>query len=383
MTAALDEISATISDGMQHHLAELAAGAAGSAVRAVGATGIHGNLGAGTHLYRISSGGATERDAGRWSYVLKIFDLPGDGYMDANDDQDAWNYWRREWLVYQAPWFRGLTGVVTSAPCLASGEGSDGRLWIALADQAQYDDRPWPLERFGTVARHFGEFNGRFLDELRSPSDGWLSRGWLQGWTERSAPQFEQLTTLASNPAVARVYPPSTVDRLLEVWESRDSLYRILTELPQTFCHLDVTSANLFVVEDDHTVAIDWAFAGIANLGADLAILVSSGLMRRDIPFHQADELESLCLQKYLSGLKAIGWSGSERDVELGYLCAGVVHRGIGAIGPAIMVCLNEELHPIAERGFGYPIEKLFESAAQSADFWLQRFTRVRTLFSS
>jgi Phosphotransferase enzyme family len=298
----------------------------------------------------------------------------------ACEDPNAWIYWKREWLVYQAPRLRALNGSLRPPACLDTGAGRDERLWMGLEDQAHHDDRPWPLERFGTVSRHIGTFNAEFLDKAERPVDDWLSWNFIQGWTERSGPHLAQLTSLLGNPLMAQTYSPQSVDELTRLWEGRHSLYRVLNELPQTLCHLDLNGRNVFFTGDDHTVAIDWAYAGIAPLGQELAALVGGSLLLLEAPFGRADELETLCVRNYLDGLKACGWSGSERDAELGYLISLVLRMGIGPIIAAVTVGMNEDLHAYAQQVFGHPVSEYLKSVSRVAEFSLKRIDRIREI---
>jgi hypothetical protein len=38
----------------------------------------------------------------------------------------------------------------------------------------------WPLEQYGVVARHLGQFNGAYLVDGLLPNWPWLSLGWLR-----------------------------------------------------------------------------------------------------------------------------------------------------------------------------------------------------------
>ena len=60
-------------------------------------------------------------------------------------------------------------------------------------------------------------------------------------------------------------------------------LLAALDKLPQTFCHLDAYRPNLFLRRDadgsNQTVAVDWAFTGIASVGEEIANLLAASLI--------------------------------------------------------------------------------------------------------
>src|SRR5215217_3594153 len=62
-----------------------------------------GGGGSGSELYTVS-GEATSRGTVRpWKFILKMFNHEGEGWQESSTDPMAWDYWKREWLVYQAP----------------------------------------------------------------------------------------------------------------------------------------------------------------------------------------------------------------------------------------------------------------------------------------
>jgi hypothetical protein len=152
-------------------------------------------VGAGTRLYRVAgtavNGGRRPAD---WSMVVKVLTLDQLNFQSISPDQTAWDYWKREWHVYRSPWQQQLPGPLVAPRCLATGEilaETDSELaWIAMEDLQALDHRPWPAGNFRQVARHLGTFNGDYLTGSALPTDPWLSRDWLRGWTELAEPQM-------------------------------------------------------------------------------------------------------------------------------------------------------------------------------------------------
>ena len=152
-------------------------------------------IGAGTRLYRVAgtavNGGRRPAD---WSMVVKVLTLDQLNFQSISPDQTAWDYWKREWHVYRSPWQQQLPGPLVAPRCLATGEilaETDSELaWIAMEDLQALDHRPWPAGNFREVARHLGTFNGDYLTGRPLPTDPWLSRDWLRGWTELAEPQM-------------------------------------------------------------------------------------------------------------------------------------------------------------------------------------------------
>ena len=57
----------------------------------------------------------------------------------------AWDFWKREWLVYQAPWIRGLREGLVAPRCFGSGELAETAVWVAMEDLTAANQRPWSL----------------------------------------------------------------------------------------------------------------------------------------------------------------------------------------------------------------------------------------------
>jgi Phosphotransferase enzyme family len=348
---------------------------------------IHGSLGPGAKVYRvIGDAEIAGRSLTHWSFVLKVFSLAGGWLEAANADSNAWDYWKREWLIYRSPWLHRLTGKLRAARCFGTGESGAGYVWIAMEDLTAADDRPWPLARFGIVAQHVGEFNGAHLTVESLPSEDWLSSGWLRGSTERTEPMIGLLPTVADHPLVSRMYPPATIKDLLRVWEERDALFEALDALPQTLCHQDVFPRNVFVVageQGEQSVTVDWAFCGLGPVGQDLTALVGASLAFFEADHATADELETQCLRGYLRGLKATGWHGPVEDVEFAYLASLVLRYGVGAIGSVLMFTLDESVHGLVEQGFGRPMGDIVESIRGTVQFQRDRIRRAERLLKS
>ena len=327
----------------------------------------------GSELYTVS-GEATSRGTVRpWKLILKMFNHEGEGWQESSTDPMAWDYWKREWLVYQAPWIHDLREGLVASHCFGSGELEKTAVWVAMEDLASADQRPWSPSHFSTAARHLGEFNGRFLLDGDPPADWWLSRGWLRGWTERAEPMITQLPSLADHPRVAELFAPSTIGLLLQVWEHRRELYEALDALPQSICHQDLFPRNAFLRVAggaEQTVAIDWAFCGWAALGADLAPLLGGSLGFFEADSDDADELERLCLDAYLDGLRLTGWQGHRDDVFVGYLATIALRFMVGTVGPVLTGALDNSLDAMFEEIFGLPRPELIARWRKLREFF-------------
>lgn len=324
-----------------------------------------GGGGSGSELYTVSGEAASGGSVVPWTFIVKMFNHEGEGWQETSTNPGEWDFWKREWLVYQAPWIHTLREGLVAPRCFGSGEFGETAAWVAMEDLGSADRRPWSPSQFASAARHLGEFNGRFLDDGHAPTDSWLSRDWVRGWTERAEPMITQLPSLTDHPAVGELFAPSTINLMLRVWEHRREAYEMLEALPHSICHQDLFPRNAFVrVVDgvEQTVAIDWAFCGWATLGADLAPLIGASLNFFEADCDEAGELERLCLDAYLDGLRHAGWDGRRDGVFTGYLASIVLRFMVGAASPLLTFALDTALDPVVEPIFGRPRPELIAS---------------------
>jgi hypothetical protein len=323
---------------------------------------LHGGIAAGTAVYRFSGQGRDHQETIPWSLILKILRPEG-----GSADVSAWNYYKREVDAYQSGLLDDLTGGLAAPRCFGVVDHPDGTCWMWLEEVTEEIGSQWPLEHYGLVARHLGQFNGAYLVERPLPGGMWLSSDWLRGYVEQSAPAMEPLRDAQTSPWGRRWLPEEDSDRFFHLWAERGLYFDALGRLPQTICHLDLFRLNLFARKtadgDDQTVAIDWAFVGRGPIGADLNPLVWMSIALAGVEVDKRQELEEIVLAGYLEGLREAGWQGDPRQVRLGYTAA-TVRFLFPEIGRWLAFILDESLHAAAEQRFGRPMGQAFDSVA-------------------
>jgi hypothetical protein len=343
-------------------------------------------IGAGTRLYRIAgTAAAGHRRPVDWTMVIKVLTLDPLSFQSIGTDQTCWDYWKREWHVYQSAWQQQLPGPLVAPRCLGAGEilaGTDEELaWIAMEDLEAIESRPWPTSHFHEVARHLGIFNGDYLGGVL-PAEPWLSRDWLRGWTELAEPLVEVLPTASSHPVAGRIFTPDLIDDLVELWADREKFYTALDQLPQTLCHNDVFPRNLFIRGNGHpnqSVAIDWSFCGEGPVGQELTTLVGATQAFLESRPEHWDDLERDCLDGYTEGLRQAGWEGRD-EILLGYLLSTVLHFGIGSVTPVLGLTLNNEHEDLVAHVFGCSYDEFVDNVAAAQRFQQRRIHRARAL---
>jgi hypothetical protein len=343
---------------------------------------LHGGAGAGNAIYRFSGQGRDQGQTVPWSLILKTLQpqVPG-------DDPSAWNYYKREAVAYQSGWLDDLPGGLAAPRCFDVVEHPDGTCWIWLEDVRDEIGPHWPLEHYGLVARHLGQFNGAYLVDLPLPSWPWLSSGWLRQVIENSASALPLLRDSLDHALIRRWMPGDAAHRYFRLWEERGVYLDALDRLPHTLCHFDIFRRNLFARRtaggDHQTVAVDWAFVGKGALGEDLVPLVLASIMFFEVGLDQAQALEEIAFEGYLKGLRDVGWRGDPRQVRLGYAAAASLRYKFNDAGRWLAVVLNEDLHPMILQMWGMPIEKVIDHTAQVASIFDRLADEARKLIDA
>jgi len=329
-------------------------------------------------IYRYSG---EAREGGKtvpWSLILKVERPQAD-----LDDPSHPQYWKREALAYQSGLLDDLLGELTAPRCLAVVEQPEGDVWLWLEEVADDIGSNWPLEHYGLVARHLGQFNGAYLAGRPIPSQSWLSRGWLRSWLSPVAEVIDQLPSALEQPLGRRWLPGNDCEALMHLWNTREVFLKVLDRLPQTLCHRDAFRRNLFARggEDGgyETVTIDWADLGPGPVGEEIVPLVLGTLRFLDLELAQARPLDHIVFEGYLDGLRDAGWRGDPREVRLGFT-AGAIRYVLGPISDFLTLLRDEEQYAFWERALGRPMEEIFDESGQYRHFALGLLAEAREL---
>lgn len=341
---------------------------------------IHGGLGEGEGVYRVTGRAANGVSETPWSLILKVLAPPVHGGGPAD-----WNYWRREVDAYQSGALANLPGSLRAPRCHGVSEKPHGQVWVWLEDIVGAPGLTWSLSDYRQVAHHIGRFNGAYLVGRPLPSGSWVSKHWLRSRVSSNAAFVPLLEQNAGHPWVRRMYPPDVLAGVLRLWAERDLYLDALDQLPQTLCHMDCYRSNiLFAAEppgNREPVVIDWAFVGQGAVGADISPLVMSSFGFFHVDPDQAAELEQQALTAYEEGLRAAGWEGDGRQIRLGYAATSALWHAIGGLHTSLPTLLDEQIHPMVERVFGQPMEAVCERWVNvSRNFTLRLADEARAL---
>jgi len=278
-------------------------------------------------IFRVTG---TARSGGTslpWSAVLKICRAPSDAELaEASPDRRAILIdtlrWDREGEAYASGLLETLPDGLAAPRCLGV-DRHDDTLWIWLEYVAD-DIAQWDVARYALAARHLGRLGGEYHAGRELPSQEWLSRGWVRSWStyfSRTMPAMLASDDVWAQPIVVELFDPGAREELGRLWDERDRWWDALDRLPLTLAHLDAFRGNLMsrtARGQVETVAIDWAFVGLAPLAADVATLVAASL------FYHGDPLDphavtTACLAATHDGLRDAGHDISLHELERAY----------------------------------------------------------------
>jgi hypothetical protein len=173
------------------------------------------------------------------------------------------------------------------------------------------------------------------------PHSLWLSQGFLASWVEQAAAGFEVFAEAVCDPLLAGLYPPEVAAVMVGLWQARGRICAILAGWPPVFGHLDAVPANV-IVREGQTYLIDWAFAGRAAPGEELAPLVAGSGLFGGLPAGQLPAIDRVAFPAYLDGLRAAGWAGDPARVRFAY-CAAAALRFCVAVTTWLVCGINPD----------------------------------------
>jgi hypothetical protein len=314
-------------------------------------------------IFHVWGTGQTPTGNQDWSVVLKL-GRSGRG----SDEPTHYNYWRREYLVFQSPDdLLPLPDDGLVAPrCYGSGENEDG-YWLWLEHIVGDEPRPWPLARLGEMARHLGAYNGRFLTGRPLPHQPWLAKGLLRGYAEWSAASGARLAELPDSALRRRGWPAEQIEQIRVMNDQRETLLAWQDQLPRTLTHGDAHELNLLprsrASGQLETVAIDWAYLSLAAIGEELVTLLRAPI--REATSGYLADLETVVYTGYLDGLAAVGWNGDPRLVRLGFATGAALRYGTNTFPPFVRALTDETWRQYLESTWNMPLEAQLDNAVE------------------
>jgi hypothetical protein len=310
-------------------------------------------------VYRFRGRALVQGETRPWSLILKA-----SGSATSGHDPTAWNYWKREALIYQSALLATLPPGLTAPRCFGVVEPVDEEVWLWLEDIHDECGRRWPVARYGVAAHHLGQFNGAYLAGHPLPQQPWLTQSLWPDWLPMFNTYLSDLPVWRQHPYAQRVLPADLMPRMMALWAQRERFLHALAQLPCCFCHHDAFRRNLFARQDpvgqEETVAIDWAFAGLGVVGTEASKLCISSLTFLELPATQAQELDVTVFSGYLAGLQAAGWQGDRQMVRCGYTIVAAL-SGLEQLYRDLHGIHSGVPDAVVERIFGHAVPQILD----------------------
>jgi hypothetical protein len=300
--------------------------------------------------------------------ILKVIRMSSvrldDDHVVPTADPTGWAYWHREADAYTSGLLDDLDDVdgLVAPRCFGVDE-ADGESALWLEDMPDEGPSVWPLERYGTAARHIGRFNGAYLAGRPLPSHPWLSTGRVGEWTDLGAAGIRAMRTGRNDTFLTSWLSDRSVARIERLWIARGELIGALRSLPVTICRHDAGRRNLAerqVNGVERTGAIDWQIVGTGHLGEDPAALFAVSLQLLDVPSAEIRTFEQVVLDGYVDGLRDTGWRGDPDSIRLGFAIAASLVIGVGGAGLWFSL-ISQNGSALVARVVGRPVEDIAE----------------------
>lgn len=325
-----------------------------------------------------ASSGIWRVRTGERSAILKVVAHSDDGHPNWRSGRSPthWYYWRREALAYETRLLASLTGGLRAPACYLVSSRDDGSVALWLEDLQSSPATMWPLERYGSAARHLGQMQGAFLGGRPLPDHDWLSHDWLRSYLHQRDRDTHLLDRpqLWQHPRLASWFPDPPTEQLQAMRRDRSLFLDALDALPRTLCHLDLHPANLFGDADGTTTAVDWAFVGVGAIGEDVGNLVPDAVLDFHVDAVLIDDLYEAVWSGYAAGLREAGWGGADSQVRLAM--AATIAAKYAWIGPAILRAVADNESQLNRR----PIDESLTWWAPTVRFLVERADEARSL---
>jgi Phosphotransferase enzyme family len=246
------------------------------------------------------------------SAIVKVVATEFAGHTEPSDPYFA----PREPLLYE----HGLPGAYTGAsirmPALLGRFQREHAVALWLEDASGTTAGALTPRNYELVARRLGRAHGSATTATNAvPWSTNFLPTYLSIWDDVG---WERIDDDAAweQPLIREYYAPHR-EALVALCRDRHEILAWADALPPTICHHDVWINNVFDNEND-TVLIDWAFAGIGAIGCDPGNLVTDSCGDLMLATSLLPELDAAATTGYRAGLADAGWKGEFAEARLG-----------------------------------------------------------------
>ena len=263
----------------------------------------------------------------------------GDPLIDqVTHEPEGTNYWRQEALAFSSGLLTGWPGPLVPVRCYGVDEASEDQVWIWLeARDGAGPHALWTIDQLAAAAYDFGALGAQWQPKLPDVVHyPWLEQhGCAALWIWFGSYAVDHVLKhdgCGNGSPVEPFFTTKTRQRIADLISDADDLLASFESLPYTLAHHDPQWSILFAAAPDEsparTVAIDWAFCGIAPIGSDLGLHIGQNIMGWGIDQRRAAEHDQASTAAYIGGLREYGWAGDADSVKFARATAAALNAG-------------------------------------------------------
>jgi hypothetical protein len=233
---------------------------------------------------------------------------------------------------------------------------------IILEDVLTARSRALRVTDMPDFAQELGKWHAAGTHHLKTLRRGKIAGGWLREYVEKADRLVCDLPIYATQTAIlGELLAQPTAGGAAEIWRNRDALLAALDSLPQTYCHQDLVAGNVVVEErlgDSIYHLLDWATAGMAPIGAELAPLLVGNAILFSWSMQESRDILVDVIDAYRRGLQSNDIH-VPRDSIYFSLTASAALRYIAWCGHRVGAVLDPAEHGVARRVTGHSITEV------------------------
>ncbi|WP_331709454.1 phosphotransferase [Devriesea agamarum] len=179
----------------------------------------------------------------------------------------------REINVYTLPLTEKATRRI-SRPQLLAHCSSGTSSWILLEDVGQALDIEWSIDRALTAMRAAASLD--VVAKTPQKHESWIAPKEYRSFEHHIDAGLQSIEILRQSPKLKDELDTTTdLNRLEQLLRTARKTATALDLEPHTFQHGDLNNSNMGFTSADSLMLIDWAQAGMAPIGSDIAVFLS------------------------------------------------------------------------------------------------------------
>jgi hypothetical protein len=303
---------------------------------------------------RVSARGrASDGGAAVWSCITKEFS--GEQAM------------QREVAAYLSESTPPMTARLRMPRLLEVVKSSDANS-IILEDVSQAQSRALHVPDLRDFALELGKWQAVGVHHLKTHRSGNIAGGWLREYVGSAERLVSALPTYARQVAMlGELLKEPTAGGAFEIWSNRGALLAALDSLPQTYCHQDLVAGNVVVNQglgESIYHLLDWATAGIAPIGAELAPLLVGNAILFNWSIQESNDILFDVIDAYRRGLQSNNVHVTRDSIHFS-LTASAAIRYIAWSGHRVGAVLDPAKQGVAKRVTGRSMAEVIANYCQ------------------